>query len=132
VVFFVGLSVFGSDAGTVGSLPAVLTAAALLCSWLYAMVNTTTVWIGRGGFEVSHGPLPSWLSGEAFHAAQVFPVTVLAAEEGLGYRYRRTVYGLHIGTAGKVALAKWNYRAPLDFVRDGIRKVVAQGVPTSY
>jgi len=128
---FLGATVSGSDVGSVQGLLGILIAAALLGSWLYAMVNTTNVWIGAGGVAFSQGPLPSWRNDETFGASKVFPVTVLASEER-GYRFRRTVYELHIGTSGKVPLAKWNYRAALDFVRDGIRRGVAQPEPSSH
>jgi hypothetical protein len=92
-------------------------------SWVYTMVNRTTVWIGPGGVEVSHGPLPSFSFGASYRAEQLRPVSVQAVVKGFG-RSRRTVYELHAGRTGTQVLGDWNHREPIAFVRDCIVAVI--------
>ncbi len=99
-------------------------AAPLAYSWLYTMLNHTTVLIAPGGVEVVHGPLPSFSFGTTLAGHQLrgrLHIQEVERRAGRGRTYR--VY--HLETLGGDTLLKeWNHRESLDYVRYCIEQVV--------
>lgn len=93
--------------------------AALLYNWLCYEVNATTVLIGSGGFEVSHGPLPNLnrmvvVKARNYHGLRV--KEVVNVSYGKYGRRTWTTYDLEAtGLAGAVT-KKWNNAETLGYV----------------
>jgi hypothetical protein len=107
---------------------AVPASAFLLYNLLTNLVNRTTVSIGGGSVDVSHGPLPTmWNRSVTLPLARLRGVRVERVVSVSAKGPETTKYQLESPGSGGPLLKDWNTPETLDFVQETLQSAVALG-----
>lgn len=90
-------------------------------SWLTNAVNRTTVLIGTGGVEITHGPLPNVNGTVKVRAAQLGSMQVEEVRRRVRHGYISTY---KLVAVGRPLLKQWNHREKVEYVREAIQAVL--------